>query len=373
MRELLIIKEKIKKFVGKNDIYIMPVLKFLLTYLALGRINGQIGFMTRLAGKPLTLVIALAGSFLPMNLTLVILSLIVCAHVYALSWECAILVLILFLVLFLLYFRFSSKDSIAAVLVPLGFVFKMPYVVPVSMGLVGTISSMVSVSCGVVIYQVLHYINVNAETIKEFTSEDSKISVFKDMIDGLINNKAMFVYVAAFAATVVVVYLIRRMAIKYSWWIAIAAGSLVSLFVVVIGNGALDAGIGFGSVLLGILISIILNTILQYFCFDLDYNRTEKVQFEDDEYYYYVKAVPKNTIRLPEKEKKAPVKRQEEVVRRPASTPVREERPDGNTRVMSPVRETVRRTAADSAMKKTMGSTPVRKSSTKRPGGEDIK
>jgi hypothetical protein len=28
----------------------------------------------------------------------------------------------------------------------------------------------------------------------------------------------------------------------------------------------------------------------------VDYSRTERVQFEDDEYYYYVKAVPKNTV-----------------------------------------------------------------------------
>jgi len=32
----------------------------------------------------------------------------------------------------------------------------------------------------------------------------------------------------------------------------------------------------------------------------LDYPHTEKVQFEDDDYYYFVKAVPK--IRLPEEQ-----------------------------------------------------------------------
>jgi len=31
-------------------------------------------------------------------------------------------------------------------------------------------------------------------------------------------------------------------------------------------------------------------------CFGVDYGRTENVQFEDDEYYYYVKAVPKMTV-----------------------------------------------------------------------------
>lgn len=40
------------------------------------------------------------------------------------------------------------------------------------------------------------------------------------------------------------------------------------------------------------------------FRFNLDYSRTEKVQFEDDEYYYYVKAVPKMTVATPEKKVK---------------------------------------------------------------------
>jgi len=43
---------------------------------------------------------------------------------------------------------------------------------------------------------------------------------------------------------------------------------------------------------------------VQFFKFNLDYSRTEKVQFEDDEYYYYVKAVPKMTVATPEKKVK---------------------------------------------------------------------
>jgi len=39
-------------------------------------------------------------------------------------------------------------------------------------------------------------------------------------------------------------------------------------------------------------------------CFSVDYERTEMVQFEDDEYYYYVKAVPKNLVAIPEKQVK---------------------------------------------------------------------
>ena len=34
---------------------------------------------------------------------------------------------------------------------------------------------------------------------------------------------------------------------------------------------------------------------------DLDYERTERVQFEDDDYYYFVKAVPKKMVTSTEK------------------------------------------------------------------------
>ena len=36
--------------------------------------------------------------------------------------------------------------------------------------------------------------------------------------------------------------------------------------------------------------------LCQILFFSVDYSRTEYVQYEDDEYYYYVKAVPKINI-----------------------------------------------------------------------------
>ena len=41
--------------------------------------------------------------------------------------------------------------------------------------------------------------------------------------------------------------------------------------------------------------------VIEFFAFHVDYSRVEKVQFEDDEYYYYVKAVPKITVAMPSK------------------------------------------------------------------------
>mgnify|MGYP003202143642 FL=1 len=40
---------------------------------------------------------------------------------------------------------------------------------------------------------------------------------------------------------------------------------------------------------------------MEFFLFSVDYSRTERLQFEDDEYYYYVKAIPKISVTAPEK------------------------------------------------------------------------
>ena len=50
-----------------------------------------------------------------------------------------------------------------------------------------------------------------------------------------------------------------------------------------------------------IFCGILLGLVLELVFFSVDYSRTERVQFEDDEYYYYVKAVPKVVVATPEK------------------------------------------------------------------------
>ena len=75
---------------------------------------------------------------------------------------------------------------------------------------------------------------------------------------------------------------------------------------IVLLSGSLVLGISpkFVSVIIGGIVSALLALILQLTVFSLDYSRTEFVQFEDDEYYYYVKAVPKISIAVPEKKVK---------------------------------------------------------------------
>jgi uncharacterized membrane protein len=108
----------------------------------------------------------------------------------------------------------------------------------------------------------------------------------------------------AFAATIIVVYLFRRMPIDHCWIIATVTGSLVNIMILLLGDLIWDTTVSVLGAILGTAVSIGLAKIIDFFAFHVDYNRAESVQFEDDEYYYYVKAVPKITVAAPSRKVK---------------------------------------------------------------------
>lgn len=303
MTTLLVAKQYMKLFYSKFEAYITPVLKFLLAFIALTLINSKLGYMEGISKVTVVLIVALMCSFMPMNFIVIMAALFTLLHMYAFSLECAVVVGAAYLLMFLLYFRFSPKDTVVVILTPVCFLLKIPYVMPIAMGLVGTPASAVSVACGVIAYYMIHYVSENITLLGSMVDEETATR-FKVIIDGILNNKEMIVTIVAFAVTLILVYLIRRMSIDYAWTIAMVAGALVNIMVLLIGDLMFDTNVSLLSAVLGTVVSFFITMVLQFFVFHVDYSRTENVQFEDDEYYYYVKAVPKVTLAKPEKQVK---------------------------------------------------------------------
>lgn len=319
MTNLLVLREYLKGIYGKYEIYITPVEKFLLSFIALTLINGKLGYMSRLNSISVVLIAALLCSFLPMNFMIFTAAAFILLHLYALSMECALVVLALFLIMFLLYFRFSSRDTVMVILTPLCCAMNIPFVMPLAAGLTGTPASAVSVGCGVAVYSVLQYVSDSVAALNSMDDENA-MQKYRYIVDGLVNNKTMLVMIMAFAVTVLVVYLLRRMSINHSWTIAIGAGVLTSVSVMLVCDLMWVTNISIFSMVVGALISAAIVKLLQFFIFNVDYSRTEYVQFEDDEYYYYVKAVPKMTVAKPSKTVKKITSQKKDVVQPPRMT-----------------------------------------------------
>ena len=65
---LLVFKEKLKQFYGKYNIYIVPVVRFLVGFLTFWLINANVGFMTKLKNPLIAVAMAVGvwyvGAFL---------------------------------------------------------------------------------------------------------------------------------------------------------------------------------------------------------------------------------------------------------------------------------------------------------------------
>ena len=298
MTALLELRENLKKIYSRNEAFILPVIKFLLSFIVLSIINGKMGYMTKIDNMAIVLIVSLLCSFLPTGFMVVFAMLFTLLHMYALSIETAAVGLVVFLLLYLLFLRFTAKEALVVVLTPVLCMLKLPYVMPVAMGLTGTPASCVSVGCGVVVYYLIQTVISNAPTINSMGAEEATAKL-RLLIDGMLGNKAMLVMIVAFTVTVIVVYLIRRMSVDHSWTIAMAAGIIIEVLILLVGDLMYDTNLSILSALLGAIVTVIVCKGIEFFRFCLDYSRTEKVQFEDDEYYYYVKAVPKMTVSAP--------------------------------------------------------------------------
>lgn len=302
---LLEIKEKLVQLYGKYEAYMIPMLRFLLGVITFTLINTNIGYMKVLSTMPVALILAALCSVLPVNAMIALAAIVVLLDLYALALEVFIVGVLIFAFIYFVYYRFSPRYGYNAVLMPVCFKLGIPYAVPIGSGLLGEMYSVVSVVCGSVIYFFLKGVHENEATLNSAsdagTSATSKITI---TLNQLLMNKEMFLVIAIFAIATIVVYIIRRLDIDNAWMIAWIAGVLIEIIGLISGYLLLGIPGKVLGVILGGGISAVIAWGLQFMFFNVDYTRTERLQFEDDEYYYYVKAIPKAVVTSSDKQVK---------------------------------------------------------------------
>lgn len=295
MTLILEYRDKLKKFYRQNAVVILPVLRFMLAFFALNGVNTLMGYMPKLDNIAIVLIASLACSFLPAGFLVLLCTVFSLGHLYSLSLEALLIGVCVYLLLFLLLLRYAPRDSYVVILTPLLFALKVPYVIPVAVGLLGTPLSAISVACGVLVYYFLNTMVASAPTISSM-GEKEYLDKIRFLLDAVMKNKPALVIAGAFAVTVLVVYLIRRLSVEHAWTIAIVAGAMINLVLLLVGDLMYSIGLSMGSAIFGEILAVIAGLVIEFFRFCVDYGRTEWVQFEDDDYYYYVKAVPKMNI-----------------------------------------------------------------------------
>lgn len=295
MMALLEFREKLRSFYGRCDAVLIPLVKFAVSLTAFWILNSSLGYMEKLKTPAVWLMMSAACSFLPYSVISFVAGAALVAHISSVSLEMALILAVILAMVAILYYGFQPGDSYLLLLTPILFQFKIPYVLPILAGLSGGLAGIVPMSCGVFLYYVIQYVKQNAGVL----TNDAALDIaqkYVQIIKNMMNNNLMMVMVAALAAGLMTVYLIRVLSVDYAWHIAIVAGAIVQLVVIFVGDFMFDVSVPMPELLVGVILAMVLGAAYNFFVFAVDYSRTEYVQFQDDDYYYYVKAVPKITV-----------------------------------------------------------------------------
>lgn len=299
MNNLLEIRDRIISVYTQYESFFIPAFRFLVSFLSLLYISSKIGYQEVLTGPLPSLLVALICTLVPASAAAVILGLVMIIQLFSLALEAGLVALILFLILCLLYFRFTPKDAILIVMSPVCHAIGIPYVLPIAGGLIFGPVSAVAAAVGMVMVNFIDFVHDNETTIGATAGEGDTVTKFRFVVDGIAQNRTLIVTAAAAALAVIVVYAVRRLRIRYAWYIAVLCGAVAELIVLLVGDMLYAISIHIGAAFLGVIVSALIGCGITFFLFNLDYTRIENVQFEDDDYYYYVKAVPKNVYIAP--------------------------------------------------------------------------
>ncbi len=300
MGKLFEIKGYLLEFYAKYSKYIDKIFQFVLSLMTFVFISSNIGFSNIIANPVVTIAFSILCTFLPMSATVIVATIVTLFQLYTLSIGIAVVALILFLIMYAFYFRLTPGKAVIVLLVPLAFMLQIPVAIPVIFGLIGTPVCIIPISMGTIIYYLIDCVS-SYNTLLETAGESGMLGQMSTYTAQLLGNREMWCMVIAFAITLLIVYSLRTMEVDHAWGIAIVAGILTNIIAMTFGYVILDIQISYVGLIVGSLVVAVIAFVLELFVFTVDYSRTEYLQFEDDEYYYYVKAIPKVSVAVPEK------------------------------------------------------------------------
>lgn len=294
------IRETLRILYAKCDTWLRAGGKFLLAFISFLTIRSSMGQMELLNDTIILLILSLTASFLPFNAIVLFGTILILGHLYALSIPALIVGGGVLLIVLLLYFGLAPGHALSLILMPLALALKVPLLIPLAFGLLSTPLSGFGMAAGTIGYYSLKTIlqvegaaQAAEAEISNLAFQEQLLADVQQILNALVDNSQMVLTLIAILATLVVVFAVRSMEMSYAWQLAVGTGTLIFLVVKVFGIFTLNMIFSVPEMVIGTVVPVIAAIFLQLWFFDLDYRRTEKVQFEDDEYYYYVTAVPK--------------------------------------------------------------------------------
>lgn len=298
MNKTVKIRDAMRSFFFSNSGWLKIVGKGIIALCSFLIINHYFGYIDFLTDPLFAIALAIACAFIPMRAGGLIVMIYTVVQLTGLSGQVALVALILMIVSSGISIFYGAKHIFNISYIPIALQIQMPYPIVVSSALVGEIRDVTSVICGGVLSFYLKTIRENASL---FIEESSDVTVIDVIAQKMVVNPMLYIYVASLVAMFVAIILIRNMEITRSWLVALVTGIFVEMAFMLLGYVITGNLSRVPMLIIANVIAFIIGFAMTYIFRDLDYERVERVQFEDDDYVYYVTAIPKIEIAKEEK------------------------------------------------------------------------
>ncbi len=293
-------REVIKSFYEKYDRYIEGVFRFMFALSIFLTVMYHTGYNVRITSPWIAIIMALICAFLPISAIPIFTGILLTMEFASVSPELAAITVIILLIMLLTYFVFKAGDSwllaFSMLMLLWGF---SPVLLPVALFIQPI--QIIVVVFGVILYALIIVVKKDASVLSSSTGSLTLGGRVNLLLNDLVTNQRFLLILLILSTALLLICLVRRSRISYAPLISAVAGGVLYMIGMLLGDYFLSAGISVVRLLVGALLAAAETFVIINFVISVDYNRTEQVQFEDDEYYYYVKAVPKVSIGVTEK------------------------------------------------------------------------
>lgn len=290
MTTFMKLRDSVRSFFSAHSYWLSTIAKGVMWFICATMINRYLGFSEVLSSPLIALGLSVFLAFPPMSVGGMVFSAVVLIQIFSLSRHAAIAALAFILLAYIICGIYRCERTEFFIIQPAMYFLGLPFLAPLFAGLFGKAKNGGSVAFSCIISWFLKTISENAT---QLIDSAAPVTMADLLVKEIVSNPMFYVYLAACMAVFLVSRFVTSLPLDHAFLIAAGAGVMAGFFIGLAGRLFLDRRSGIVPLFISSLIVVAAGLVAALFFRDLDYSRTEKVRFEDDEYYYYVTAVPK--------------------------------------------------------------------------------
>ncbi len=292
MAQLVYLKENIKQYYQKYSEYIVPAMKLIFSFVALCLIQNIFSYNSRVDKPLFFLLVSVAQAFLPMSFLFYSASALILLNLWKVSVELAAVYALLILIFFLFFIRVDGKYAFIIILTPILFYLKLEYFLPVLLGMLVGFGGILPMVSGILVYFLSVYTEDASALLTTTVNSEPGIGISRVVSLAVMDGK-FFVLLVTFSLVMLISTILYQMFHEKAWMFSIIIGNVSLAFLLLAGRLIFGLDYAIWRIFLETVAAVALAVVVQFFKGIGDFSRIEKVSFEDDEYIYFVKAVPK--------------------------------------------------------------------------------